>query len=150
MDRAGRGSNVSEFLLFDRKLEMSPKWYFNHKKITGNDYSLSVLVAGDGTGRSKIDIDNGGQRVNTALDCGVVMSGQEMPTADIALAVFDILYICDKRCIDVNINEADINERIRTMGTSDLLTIFNISDLRKLPEAIMENIIGDSVKRDAI
>ena len=68
----------------------------------------------------------------------------------IALAVFDILYICDKRCIDVNINEADINERIRTKGTSDLLTIFNISDLRKLPEAIMENIIGDSVKRDAI
>ena len=88
--------------------------------------------------------------MNTALDCGVVMSGQEMPTADIALAVFDILYICDKRCIDVNINEADINERIRTKGTSDLLTIFNISDLRKLPEAIMENIIGDSLKRDAI
>ena len=39
----------------------------------------------DGTGRSKIDIDNGGQRVTTAVDCGVVMSGQEMPTADIAL-----------------------------------------------------------------
>ncbi len=34
----------------------------------------------------------------------------------IALAVFDILYICGKRCIDVDINEAGINERIRDNG----------------------------------
>lgn len=39
----------------------------------------------DGTGRSKINIDNDKRRETTAVDCGVVISGQEMPTADIAL-----------------------------------------------------------------
>lgn len=39
----------------------------------------------DGTGRSRINIDNDRKRETTAVDCGVVISGQEMPTADIAL-----------------------------------------------------------------
>lgn len=39
----------------------------------------------DGTGRSRINIDNDKKRETTAVDCGVIMSGQEMPTADIAL-----------------------------------------------------------------
>ena len=39
----------------------------------------------DGTGRSRMNMDNDKKRETTAVDCGVVMSGQEMPTADIAL-----------------------------------------------------------------
>ena len=39
----------------------------------------------DGAGRSKMDMDNDKKRVTTSVDCGVIMSGQEMPTADIAL-----------------------------------------------------------------
>lgn len=39
----------------------------------------------DGTGRSKLDVENDKKRVTTAVDSGVVMSGQELPTADIAL-----------------------------------------------------------------
>lgn len=39
----------------------------------------------DGTGRSRINIDNDKKRETTAVDSGVIMSGQEMPTADIAL-----------------------------------------------------------------
>lgn len=39
----------------------------------------------DGTGRSRMNLDNDKKRETTAVDCGVVMSGQEMPTADIAL-----------------------------------------------------------------
>lgn len=39
----------------------------------------------DGAGRSRMNMDNDKKREITAVDCGVVMSGQEMPTADIAL-----------------------------------------------------------------
>ena len=39
----------------------------------------------DGTGRTRINLDNDKRRETTAVDCGVVVSGQEMPTADIAL-----------------------------------------------------------------
>ena len=39
----------------------------------------------DGTGRSRMNLDNDKKRETTAVDCGVVVSGQEMPTADIAL-----------------------------------------------------------------
>lgn len=36
------------------------------------------------------------------------------------------------------------------METSDLLSIFNVSDLRKLPEAIMDLITGDTLQRDSV
>ena len=36
-------------------------------------------------GRTRINLDNDKRRETTAVDCGVVVSGQEMPTADIAL-----------------------------------------------------------------
>ncbi len=39
----------------------------------------------DGTGRTRVNIDNDKRRETTSVDCGVVLSGQEMPTADIAL-----------------------------------------------------------------
>ena len=39
----------------------------------------------DGAGRSRMNMDNDKKRETTAVDCGVVMSGQDMPTADIAL-----------------------------------------------------------------
>lgn len=39
----------------------------------------------DGTGRTRINIDNEKRREMTAVDAGVIISGQEMPTADIAL-----------------------------------------------------------------
>lgn len=39
----------------------------------------------DGTGRTRINLDNDKRRETTAVDCGVIVSGQEMPTADIAL-----------------------------------------------------------------
>ena len=35
--------------------------------------------------RSRMNMDNDKKRETTAVDCGVILSGQEMPTADIAL-----------------------------------------------------------------
>lgn len=39
----------------------------------------------DGIGREKMNMDNSGTKETTAVDCGAILSGQEMPTADIAL-----------------------------------------------------------------
>ena len=39
----------------------------------------------DGTGRSRMNMDRDKKREITAVDCGVILSGQEMPTIDIAL-----------------------------------------------------------------
>lgn len=39
----------------------------------------------DGTGRTRMNMDRDKKRETTTVDCGVVLSGQEMPTADNAL-----------------------------------------------------------------
>ncbi len=39
----------------------------------------------DGTGRSRMNMDRDKKREITSVDCGVILSGQEMPTVDIAL-----------------------------------------------------------------
>lgn len=39
----------------------------------------------DGVGRARMNMDKSGKMEVTAVDCGAILSGQEMPTADIAL-----------------------------------------------------------------
>lgn len=39
----------------------------------------------DGTGRTRMNMDKDRKKETTAVDCGVILSGQEMPTVDIAL-----------------------------------------------------------------
>ncbi len=39
----------------------------------------------DGTGRTRMNMDKDKKKETTAVDCGVILSGQEMPTQDIAL-----------------------------------------------------------------
>ena len=51
------------------------------------DYRLIEYLKAvwDGTGRSRMNMDRDKKRETTAVDCGLILSGQEMPTADIAL-----------------------------------------------------------------
>jgi len=39
----------------------------------------------DSTGRTRMNMDKDKKKETTAVDCGIIISGQEMPTADIAL-----------------------------------------------------------------
>jgi len=39
----------------------------------------------DGTGRTRMNMDKDKKKETTHVDCGIIVSGQEMPTADIAL-----------------------------------------------------------------
>ena len=51
------------------------------------DMRIIEIIKGayDGTGRSRMDMDRGKQIEKTPVDCGVIVSGQEMPTLDIAM-----------------------------------------------------------------
>lgn len=51
------------------------------------DMRVIEIIKGayDGTGRSRMDMDHGKQIEKTPVDCGVIVSGQEMPTLDIAM-----------------------------------------------------------------
>ncbi|MCH3994131.1 MAG: DNA primase [Prevotella sp.] len=51
------------------------------------DMRIIEIIKGayDGTGRSRMDMDHGKQIEKTPVDCGVIVSGQEMPTLDIAM-----------------------------------------------------------------
>lgn len=51
------------------------------------DYNKIDILKGvyDGTGRTRINIDKDRKKETTAVDCGVVLTGQEMTTADNAL-----------------------------------------------------------------
>lgn len=46
----------------------------------------------DGVGRTKMNMDRDKKRQTTAVDCGIILSGQEMPTIDIA--IFSRLIFC--------------------------------------------------------
>lgn len=51
------------------------------------DMRIIEIIKGayDGVGRSRLDMDRGKQIEKTPVDCGVIVSGQEMPTLDIAM-----------------------------------------------------------------
>lgn len=51
------------------------------------DMRIIEIIKGayDGVGRSRLDMDKGKQVEKTPVDCGVIVSGQEMPTLDIAM-----------------------------------------------------------------
>ena len=51
------------------------------------DMKIIEIIKGayDGVGRARMDMDRGKQIEKTPVDCGVIVSGQEMPTLDIAM-----------------------------------------------------------------
>lgn len=75
----------------------------------------------DGTGRSRMAMKKDEKRETTAVDCGLILSGQEMPTADIALFTRLIFLTFPKNVFSV---EADRKfkelQQIRMRGLSHL------------------------------
>lgn len=73
----------------------------------------------DGTGRNRMNMDNDKKREITAVDSGVILSGQEMPTIDIAL--FSRLIFLSFTKSDFTLEEKrsfDELARIRELGFS--------------------------------
>lgn len=75
----------------------------------------------DGTGRSRMNMDRDKKREITSVDCGVILSGQEMPTIDIAL-FSRLIYLTFNKTTFSNDEKKAFDEckAIRDMGLSHL------------------------------
>jgi len=75
----------------------------------------------DGTGRSRMNMDRDKKREITSVDCGVILSGQEMTTIDIAL-FSRLVYLTFTKTEFSNEEKRAFDEckRLRDMGLSHL------------------------------
>lgn len=80
----------------------------------------------DGTGRTRMNMDKDKKKETTAVDCGLMLTGQEMPTADVALysrlifLTFTQYEYTDKEKENFN-NLKDIERKGLTHITEELL-----------------------------
>ncbi len=87
------------------------------------DLSRREFIKGlyDGTGRTRMNMDRDKKRETTAVDCGVVMSGQEMPTID--NAIFSrLIYLTFNTSVFTNDAKKRFDElkELRKLGCSHL------------------------------
>lgn len=75
----------------------------------------------DGIGRSRMNMDRDKKKEMTAVDCGVILSGQEMPTIDIAIFSRMIFLTFDKDVFNVD-EKRSFNElsELRDKGCTHL------------------------------
>jgi hypothetical protein len=81
----------------------------------------------DGTGRSRMNMDKDKKKETTAVDCGVILTGQQMPTADIALfsrliyiTFYQTEYSQDEKLRFIELK--DIEKHALTHITNDIMT----------------------------
>ncbi len=77
----------------------------------------------DRTGRSRMNMDKDKKKEVTAVDCGVILTGQEMPTADIALFSRVIFTSCYKTVFTKE--ESEMFERLKKMEEDGITGITN-------------------------
>ncbi len=88
--RGGKGPNINnttKAALADHVAQIANGCIHIDEYKNNIDFEKIEFLKGlwDGTGRTKMNMDKDKKKETTAVDCGVILSGQEMPTADIAL-----------------------------------------------------------------
>lgn len=88
--RGGKGPNINnttKAALADHVSQIANGCIHIDEYKNNIDFEKIEFLKGlwDGTGRTKMNMDKDKKKETTAVDCGVILSGQEMPTADIAL-----------------------------------------------------------------
>lgn len=93
----------------------------------------------DGTGRSRMNMDRDKKREITSVDCGVVISGQEMATADIAL-FSRFVYLCFNQTEYTTLERNRFDELKRIEGTGlTHLTLEILSHRAKIQSTFVPN-----------
>lgn len=76
----------------------------------------------DGVGRTRMNMDRDKKRETTAVDCGVILSGQEMPTIDIAIFSRMLYLTFDKSEFSIDAKRRfDELKSMRDLGCSHLV-----------------------------
>lgn len=88
--RGGKGPNINnttKAALADHVAQVANGCVHIDEYKNNIDFEKIEFLKGlwDGTGRTRMNMDKDKKKETTAVDCGVILSGQEMPTADIAL-----------------------------------------------------------------
>lgn len=88
--KQGKGPNInntSKAALADHVAQASNACKHIDEYKNTIDYEKIEFLKGlwDGIGRTRMNMDKDKKKETTSVDCGVILSGQEMPTADIAL-----------------------------------------------------------------
>lgn len=93
----------------------------------------------DGAGRSRMNMDRDKKREITSVDCGVILSGQEMTTVDIAL-FSRLIYLTFNKTEYTMIEKKNFDEckRMRDMGLSHL-TLQLLRHRKKIETEFQEN-----------
>ena len=114
----------------------------------------------DGTGRTRMNMDKDKKKETTHVDCGIILSGQEMPTADIA--IFSRLIFLSFSKIEYNDDEKinfntlkEFEKKNIAHITHELLShrkffIANFLDNYKLASDELSKTIGNMVIEDRI
>jgi DNA primase catalytic core len=114
----------------------------------------------DGTGRTRMNMDKDKKKETTHVDCGIILSGQEMPTADIALfsrlifLSFNKVEYTDEEKINFNnlksIEKLGIAHITHEMLSHRKYFITNFLDNYKAASDELAAAIGDIVIEDRI
>jgi DNA primase catalytic core len=88
--KGGKGPNINnttKAALADHVAQIANGFVHIDEYKNNIDFEKIEFLKGlwDGTGRTRMNMDKDKKKETTAVDCGVILSGQEMPTADIAL-----------------------------------------------------------------
>ena len=105
--------------------------YKNNLDVIKNEFLKGLW---DGTGRTKMNMDGDKKKETTNVDSGVILSGQEMPTADIALFSRLIFLSFTKTTFsDTEKRDFQTLKKMRVQGMTHLT--MEILKLRKIIEA---------------
>lgn len=131
--------------------------YKNDLDISKNEFLKGLW---DGTGRTRMNMDLDKKKETTSVDSGVILSGQEMPTADIALFSRLIFLSFSKSAFSADEKrEYQVLKRMRSQGmthlTLEILNLRNIIEadfpviyqktLNDVSEELMEDEIEDRI-----
>lgn len=95
----------------------------------------ALKAAFDGVGRSRINVDRDKKKETTPMDCGVILTGQERTTADVALFTRVIYLTVSKR--EFNKQEEAAFEDLKAYSKQGLTCITN--ELLSLRDFVIEN-----------
>ena len=97
-------------------------WYDEYSNNVEHKRVEALKQFADGTGRSRAQIDNPNRTTSSQVNAGCIISGQQQPTADVALFT---------RCISLNFNATEFSleaqgrhQRLKKMEQEGRLTAF--------------------------
>lgn len=110
-------------------------WYDEYSNNVEHKRIEALKQFADGTGRSRASVDNPNRTISTPVNSGIIMSGQQQPTQDVALFT---------RCISLSFATTEFtpaqkekHARLKKIEQTGRLTQF-VADLHRIRPALLD------------